>query len=526
MGNTSSQEDQAPRFSLPQQRIVNANVDSPTRAVDLPVQQNVVALKVASIESIKFTETLPKLAPDDKEQDFRLTAKIKNMEPGWLAELYFCVRLVYPELPGQLFDAASSSSSSRDFPNVVTDDKLARQAQIDQCGPHYGAIVGDEIHWGIVLNPRKWPTMQNDAESNRTGAKYRCSVTIILRPPGNSTALGNRPQQGEKVRDGTSLYVYWVQRNSSLSLSQALRLVQTPNGTSVVRQLYGLEDEDATCVFCLFEPRDTAVMPCHHLCLCADCAGQLKSRFITEKVAKCPICRQEISNFVSIKFDKRESSAKAEEKKDDAVKPDETENAGGSTNDQEAKQSDQPKEERPSAVVQETGELPQRAIRRLGQEMKALANKKEELENAGVEFQYGNDMRFWTFRVQAMKLPESSLKNCLLRDGMTHMTFEAMFTNGFPQQPPKVRLVSPMTDVGSFWVMSHGAICFELLTQDGWTPAVTMDQVAFQLISIMIDKGSNGSFRSGEFPREGAWKAAEKIAEYHDNAGWGAVPNR
>jgi hypothetical protein len=41
------------------------------------------------------------------------------------------------------------------------------------------------------------------------------------------------------------------------------------------------------CVICLTEPRDTTVLPCRHMCLCAACAQQL--RFNTNK---CPVCRE------------------------------------------------------------------------------------------------------------------------------------------------------------------------------------------------------------------------------------------
>jgi hypothetical protein len=40
------------------------------------------------------------------------------------------------------------------------------------------------------------------------------------------------------------------------------------------------------CVICLCERRDTAVLPCRHMCLCDGCAQQL--RFNTNK---CPVCR-------------------------------------------------------------------------------------------------------------------------------------------------------------------------------------------------------------------------------------------
>ncbi|WZZ90780.1 hypothetical protein YC2023_119359 [Brassica napus] len=61
----------------------------------------------------------------------------------------------------------------------------------------------------------------------------------------------------------------------------------------------GLEDSgDKECVICLTEPKDTAVMPCRHLCLCSDCAKEL--RFQSKK---CPICRQPFDELLMIKVE-------------------------------------------------------------------------------------------------------------------------------------------------------------------------------------------------------------------------------
>ncbi|XP_066366310.1 probable E3 ubiquitin-protein ligase LUL3 [Miscanthus floridulus] len=56
------------------------------------------------------------------------------------------------------------------------------------------------------------------------------------------------------------------------------------------------DDTGKECVICLTEPRDTAVMPCRHLCLCSECAKTL--RFQTNK---CPICRQPVEKLMEIK---------------------------------------------------------------------------------------------------------------------------------------------------------------------------------------------------------------------------------
>merc|ERR1740121_3129544 len=77
----------------------------------------------------------------------------------------------------------------------------------------------------------------------------------------------------------------------------------------VLQEVYGLEtladhgegehDESAVgqpCVICLTDPRNTAVMPCRHLCVCEDCATQLQVGAATRN-DKCPICRSAITGM-------------------------------------------------------------------------------------------------------------------------------------------------------------------------------------------------------------------------------------
>ncbi|KAK9086701.1 hypothetical protein Syun_029095 [Stephania yunnanensis] len=50
------------------------------------------------------------------------------------------------------------------------------------------------------------------------------------------------------------------------------------------------------CVICMSEPKDTAVLPCRHLCMCGDCAKALRLQ-----TNKCPICRQPIEELIEIR---------------------------------------------------------------------------------------------------------------------------------------------------------------------------------------------------------------------------------
>ncbi|KAG5481406.1 hypothetical protein LSCM4_07118 [Leishmania orientalis] len=53
------------------------------------------------------------------------------------------------------------------------------------------------------------------------------------------------------------------------------------------------DDEDGLCVICLTNAKDTAVMPCRHMCMCKDCGEQL----LMHKPV-CPVCRAPISTLL------------------------------------------------------------------------------------------------------------------------------------------------------------------------------------------------------------------------------------
>ncbi|KAK9725432.1 hypothetical protein RND81_05G142800 [Saponaria officinalis] len=74
-----------------------------------------------------------------------------------------------------------------------------------------------------------------------------------------------------------------------------------------LRDIYGIgnassegfsdDDPGKECVICMTEPKNTAVIPCRHLCMCSDCAKELRLQ-----TNKCPICRQPITELIEIKI--------------------------------------------------------------------------------------------------------------------------------------------------------------------------------------------------------------------------------
>ncbi|KAK7832271.1 putative e3 ubiquitin-protein ligase lul4 [Quercus suber] len=74
-----------------------------------------------------------------------------------------------------------------------------------------------------------------------------------------------------------------------------------------LREIYGIGSSEAEgfddsdpgkeCVICMTEPKDTAVLPCRHMCMCSECAKALRLQS-----NKCPICRQPIEELIEIKI--------------------------------------------------------------------------------------------------------------------------------------------------------------------------------------------------------------------------------
>lgn len=64
-----------------------------------------------------------------------------------------------------------------------------------------------------------------------------------------------------------------------------------------------MDESDAECIICLTEIRDTILLPCKHVCVCADCH---------KGISKCPICRARITKFCRFTKPAVEDAAKGE----------------------------------------------------------------------------------------------------------------------------------------------------------------------------------------------------------------------
>lgn len=70
--------------------------------------------------------------------------------------------------------------------------------------------------------------------------------------------------------------------------------------------------------------------------------------------------------------------------------------------------------------------------------------------------------------------------------GKECVNLELKFPGDYPFVPPFCRVVSPLFIAGSGHVMRHGALCHELLTTHGWTPANSIDTVCIQIRALLL----------------------------------------
>lgn len=121
------------------------------------------------------------------------------------------------------------------------------------------------------------------------------TLVDIVRQPG-STLPSLRPLK-QKIQVGAHSYelqeIYGIDRRPQQQCSSADDAARSSTDGAAASG----NEEGPECVICMTETRDTTVLPCRHMCMCSDCAKQLRLQS-----NKCPICRTNIQSLLQIKI--------------------------------------------------------------------------------------------------------------------------------------------------------------------------------------------------------------------------------
>merc|ERR550534_3490321 len=95
----------------------------------------------------------------------------------------------------------------------------------------------------------------------------------------------------------------------------------------------------------------------------------------------------------------------------------------------------------------------------------------------------GSDLSKWSILLRTDEINrESQLSRDLLKHNLPGVLLEMTIPDGFPMNPPFVRVRHPRLAGG--YVFSHGAICFEPLTPKGWPVAMTLSSLVIAIKGI------------------------------------------
>lgn len=132
-------------------------------------------------------------------------------------------------------------------------------------------------------------------------------------------------------------YAYLIKEDNEWEVRPVKQKIWVDGISYELQEIYGMQEfysnekkadkvdtiaddiEGGECVICLAAMRDTTVLPCRHMCMCASCAQELQR----QQVSTCPICRDTIDSLLRITRPEKKShevSGEKSEKTTEAVK--------------------------------------------------------------------------------------------------------------------------------------------------------------------------------------------------------------
>ena len=163
------------------------------------------------------------------------------------------------------------------------------------------------------------------------------------------------------------------------------------------------------------------------------------------------------------------------------------------------------------------------ATKLVAKEYMRLARLSQAGQTEGIEVELPDDGNVCRWAVRITPPEGSTLGGELAAYATKHgepnaVQLEVLFTPGFPNEPPFVRVIKPRFAFHTGHVTVGGSICTELLTSAGWSPAYSLESVLVQLrATILIDGRLDPRQPEVPYGEQEARQAFERVARQH---GW------
>lgn len=127
-----------------------------------------------------------------------------------------------------------------------------------------------------------------------------------------------------------------------------------------------------------------------------------------------------------------------------------------------------------------------------------------------IDFDNIENMFQWIVELHSFD-PELPLARDMKAAGVSSVVLEVRFGSDYPMSPPFVRVIRPrflpFMNGGGGHVTIGGALCMELLTSDGWTPATSLEAV-FVCIKLAMSSTDPRPARLESVATSSGWSAA------------------
>ncbi|KAI2624691.1 hypothetical protein GGS26DRAFT_600222 [Hypomontagnella submonticulosa] len=168
------------------------------------------------------------------------------------------------------------------------------------------------------------------------------------------------------------------------------------------------------------------------------------------------------------------------------------------------------------------------ALKTLGQEIKKLQKVQATtpLHQLGwyIDFDKISNMFQWIVELHSFD-SDLPLAQDMKKAGLTSVVLEIRFTRGYPMSPPFVRVIQPrflpFASGGGGHVTAGGALCMELLTNTGWSPANSMESILLQVrLAICSTDPQPARLESHDQRQYGIGEAIEAYTRAARAHGW------
>ncbi|KAK7603755.1 hypothetical protein V9T40_003754 [Parthenolecanium corni] len=171
------------------------------------------------------------------------------------------------------------------------------------------------------------------------------------------------------------------------------------------------------------------------------------------------------------------------------------------------------------------------ANNRLMKELKDIYNSETFKKGVYTIELVGDSLYEWNVRLFSVDKDSQLCKDLAMlkeKEGKDAIVLNMTFKDTFPFTPPFVRVVDPVISGG--YVLIGGAICMELLTQQGWSSAYTIEAVILQIAATLVYGKARIQFGPQKVPVQNQYTLARaqqsfnSLVHIHEKNGWFTPP--